>query len=72
MPFKSRIQESINKLKHTANTAVGELQESAEKLYDLKNKSYNVEVTVDKDGVKHEVTTVRPTQHTIKWKAKGH
>lgn len=46
--------------------------EAAEQVYNLL-KDNQVEVTLDtkdKKGVK--VRKVRPTQHTIKWKAKNH
>ncbi|MGM0215151.1 hypothetical protein [Enterococcus sp. AZ109] len=46
--------------------------ETAERVYDLL-KDNQVEVSVDtkdKKGVK--VRKMRPTQHTIKWKAKNH
>lgn len=46
--------------------------EAAEQVYDLL-KDNQVEVTLDtkdKKGVK--VRKERPTQHTIKWKAKNH
>lgn len=46
--------------------------EAAEHVYDLLNDN-QVEVTLDtkeKKGLK--VRKMRPTQHTIKWKAKNH
>jgi hypothetical protein len=65
MAFKKRVQESVNAAKDL-------ITESVEKVYDISKKDYAVNIGLDKDGVKHEVTTIRPTKSTIKWRSKGY
>ncbi|MDR0922017.1 MAG: hypothetical protein LBM95_06520 [Lactobacillales bacterium] len=65
MALKSTIEKSLNKAKSA-------VEASAERVYDLTKKNYRVKITVDKNGLKKEITTDRPTAHTIKWRSKGY
>ncbi|MBS7577087.1 MULTISPECIES: hypothetical protein [unclassified Enterococcus] len=61
-----RAKEFAGKAKSTVIDSVG-------RFYDLtKNEIYNVEVKIDKNGIRRTVKTNRPTRHTIKWHSKGH
>ncbi len=61
-------------IKKTVNEARESVKEAAERVYDIvKDGSYDVKMNVlDKEKKGTEIHKVRPTRHTIKWRAKGH
>ncbi|GCF93408.1 hypothetical protein NRIC_12990 [Enterococcus florum] len=53
------------------NRAKEFVTEAAERIYDLL-KDNHYEVTIHSKDKRLKVRQVRPTRHTIKWKAKNH
>ena len=66
-------REIPDRAKDFADKAKTTVIDSVGRFYDLaQNEIYNVEVKIDKNGVRRTVKTNRPTRHTIKWRSKGH